>query len=305
LGDLDSDEAELFQLLLVANPALQDEVAALRDALSVMPYGLADVDVDSQVRSQLLAKTEAELELHQADPYLTDATVTDTTVTDAIVTGTTTTEADVSLGDHTPSFSAKPSAAASTFPSPTRSRLPWLVSGLAAVCGVAALQLNSQVRLLQAQTVQTTDPVSVVQTWSGLDDILQDHQKSIQNPDGPVDFVVGRPSDVLDLLSGFQTTVAALPILPQGTLIGGSNCQFGKTQGLRLTYQLATNQTVSAYQLDLAGQTVPTLQSAQLTLQQADGTGMVLWRNANYLYVLVAALPIPELQTLAHAIGDP
>ncbi len=187
-------------------------------------------------------------------------------------------------------------------------RLPWLVStlaaGLAIVCGLVTLRLSGQVRLLQAQSPQSavTEQTGLYQTWSGLSDLLQDHQRSLANPDGPVDFVVYQPSEILDLLQGFQTTVAALPLLPGGMLLGGSNCQLGETPGLRLTYQLETEQTVSAYQLALAEEAFPELQSAQLTLQQPDGTGIVLWRDEGYLYALVAELPTAELQSLAYAI---
>jgi anti-sigma factor RsiW len=275
LGDLDSDEAELFQTLLAEWPELQQDVTALREALALMPYELTDVVVADRVRSQLLTQAEAELcrELAAA-PISLDA--------------------------------SQPAKLEPTQPKWSLWQ-PWCVSGVAAglaiVCGLAALRLSGQIRFLQAQSDRPTDRASVVHTWSGLDDILQDHQKSLHHPDGPVDFAVGKPSDILDRLTGFQTTVAALPLLSRGKLLGGSNCQFGQTQGLRLTYQLSPDQTVSAYQLDISNKPDPELPSAQVTLQQPDGTGLVLWRDDDYLYALVATLPIPELQTLAHAIS--
>ncbi|MBE9070928.1 hypothetical protein IQ260_30280 [Leptolyngbya cf. ectocarpi LEGE 11479] len=185
-----------------------------------------------------------------------------------------------------------------------RSRLPWTMSTVAAalamVCGLATLHLNHQVRSLQAQYPQS----DLAQTWSGLSTLLQDHRQSLSNPDGPVDFVVKQPDEILALSTGFKTTVAALPLLPaqKGILLGGSNCQLGAAAGLRLTYQLETDQTVSAYQLVLAEEDFPELQAAHLTLQQPDGTGIVLWRDDNYLYAVVADLPTAELQTLAYAI---
>lgn len=279
LGDLDSDEAELFQTLLAALPELNQEVVALQEALAVMPYGLAEVEVASGVRSQLLTKAAAELHSNRA--------------------------ADFSASDN----------AAGGHPTVTTSLQTWqqqpqrywvmgsVAAGLAIVGGLVAVRLNGQVRFQQARLESTPEQISVAHTWAGLDDILQDHQQSLADPDGPVDFAVRQVSDIPQQVPGFSTTVAALPRLPQGQLLGASNCQFGETSGLRLTYQLATDQTVSAYQLQVSDQSLLELPAAMITLQQSDGTGLVLWRDDQHLYALVAALPVPELQALAHAIN--
>ncbi|MEM1253745.1 MAG: hypothetical protein AAGI69_15040 [Cyanobacteria bacterium P01_H01_bin.21] len=195
-----------------------------------------------------------------------------------------------------------------TSPLPKKTRRPWTIStvaaGLALVCGLATLHLSGQVRLLRVQAPIAEQGDDISQTWSGLSQILEDHQRSMVNPDGPVDFVVSRPDEIPDLLSGFKTTVAALPLLPakKGLLLGGSNCELGGTQGLRLTYQLGSDQTVSAYQLAVAKEEFPEFQAAQITMQQPDGTGIVLWRDDDYLYALVAELPTSELQSLAYEI---
>lgn len=263
LGDLNSAEAEVFQTLLADMPKLQAEVASLQEALAMMPYGLDDVAPMGGLRSQIL--TAAKTELSQLEPQV-----------------------------------------------PKRSKRPWVISalavaGLATVGGLVTLHLTRQGRLLQAQFPQAEQPVTfeqtaIGQTWSGLSQLLQDHRRSLENPDGPVDFVVQQPSEIPALLQGFKTTVAALPLLPRGMLLGGSNCRLGETPGLRLTYQLETEQTVSAYQLSLTDEEFPEFQSAQLTLQQPDGTGIVLWRDDDYLYALVAELPTAELQRLAYEI---
>lgn len=278
LGDLDSDEAELFRALLADLPDLHQEVAALQEALAVMPYGLAEVEMARGVRSQLLTRAEAELHA-------------------------------------TPISEPKPSAAHSIGhpqgPSlesvRSHPQRRWMrggvAAGLAILCGLFAWRLGGQGRFQQAQSESPSQEISVAQTWAGLDDILQDHQKSLGDPDGPVDFVVNQVSDIPAQVTGFSTTVAALPLLPRGQLIGASNCQFGKTPGLRLTYQLSSDQTVSAYQLAVTDQSLPALPSAQITLQQPDGTGLVLWRDDHYLYALAATLPVPELQALAHTIN--
>ncbi|ESA37587.1 anti-sigma-k factor [Leptolyngbya sp. Heron Island J] len=270
LGDLTSSEAETFRSLLAEQPELQAEVTSLQEALAMMPYGLDEVEPELELRSQILSAAQAEL-AHQ--------------------------------------LTATPQKPKKRL----RLRLPWAMStvaaGFAIAFGVANLHLNNQVRSLQAQYHQpeladTPASAGIHQTWSGLSQLLQDHQRSLTNPEGPVDFVVQQPGEILELLQGFQTTVAALPLIPskQGLLLGGSNCQLGETSGLRLTYRLETNQTVSAYQLALAEEEFPEFQSAQLTLQQPDGTGIVLWRDETYLYALVAELPMSELQNLAYAI---
>ncbi len=269
LGDLTSPEAEMFRSLLVDMPELRLEIASLQETLAMIPYGLDEVEPELGLRSQILSIAQAEL--------------------------------------------AQPLSAVSQKPKRLPPRLPWAMStvaaGLAIALGLANLHLNSQVRSLQAQypqLEQTNSPnqASIHQTWSGLSQLLQDHQRSLESPDGPVDFIVQQPDEILLLIRGFQTTVAALPLIPdkQGLLLGGSNCQLGETAGLRLTYRLETNQTVSAYQLALAEEQFPEFHSAQLTLQQPDGTSIVLWRDEAYLYALVAELPTAELQNLAHAI---
>lgn len=287
LGDLSSEEAEQFQKLLAQLPALAAEVAALQEALALMPYGLPEEQPEAQLRSQILSMAQTEL-----------------------------------------------SQRSQVMPAPTRQlrfkqqRLPWMVSavaaGLAIAFGLSTLRLAGQVRTLDAQ-LQSPFPGdqrsgagpadkatgSTGLGESDLDWLLQDHQKSLSNPNGPVDFVAHQPDAIAQQLQGFQTTVAALPLLPedQGKLLGGSNCQIGKTNGLRLTYQLGTNQTVSAYQFDLGDtdqflqlQQLPQFQLTYVTLYQPDGTGIVLWRDQDYLYAVVADLPPADLQALAHAI---
>ena len=270
LGDLSSAEAEKFQRLLAHLPELKSEVAELREALALIPYGLAEVLPEGGLRSQIL--TAAQTALSEAFPV-----------------------AQVSAS--------------------RRSRLPWLVStlagGLAIICGFTVLRLNGQVRLLQAQRSQVRSelavapsPDEICQTWSGRSQLLKDLQQALVDPAGPADVVVRQPAEIPSRLREFQTTVATLPLLPtqQGILLGGSSCQFGQTKGIRLTYRLETDTKVSAYQLDLAGEQFPEFQAAHLTLQQPDGTSIVLWHDDNYLYALVADLPTVELQNLVHAI---
>ncbi len=270
LGDLDSAEAEEFQALLGELPELQAEVASLQEALAMMPYGLEEELPDGGLRSQILAA------------------------------------AQTTFSTASPPIAPKPRR--------FRPQLPWVLSSAASIialmCGLTTLHLHHQVQRLQAQNPQPRlatahHQTGITQTWSGLSQLLQDHQQSLANPQGPVDFAIHQTDDIPSLLKGFHTTVAALPLLPakQGMLLGGSNCNLGNNPGLRLTYQLPTDTTVSAYQLVLAQEDeFPQFQSAHLTLQQPDGTSIVLWRDDAYLYALVAELPTAELQSLAYAI---
>ncbi|NEP52957.1 MAG: hypothetical protein F6K65_30830 [Moorea sp. SIO3C2] len=268
LGDLTSAEAELFKRLLTEQPELQSEVVALQDALAMMPYGLEDVEPREEVRSQILSVAEAELNLSPGR--------------------------DVQFRPSCHPWSRYPR------------RWSWAMSTMAATlalaCGLVTFQLRHQVRTLHAQYSQSVEQSGLPQTWAGLSHLLQDHQSSMDNPTGPVDFVVQQPGEILPQVQGFHTTVAALPLLPKGKLLGGSNCQLGVAQGLRLTYQLGADETVSAYQLVMSEDDFPELQAAQLTLQQPDGTGVVLWREDDYLYALVAEMPMAELQGLVYAI---
>lgn len=288
LGDLSSEEAEQFQTCLAQMPELAVEVAALQEALAMMPYGLPEEKPQPQLRSQILAAAQTE---HDQPPQV---------------------------------------ASVSSRTARIQPRWPWVMSsiaaGLAIALGVSTLRLTAQVRALQAQLqtqlanteqAETTPEVIISPansggdpTASGLSWILQDHRQSLSNPDGPVDFVAQQPADIPQQLQGFQTTVAALPLLPanQGKLLGGSNCQVGETNGLRLTYQLSANQKVSAYQLPFDDDQFPQLnqfpefQLSYVTLYQADGTGIVIWRDDAYLYALVADLPPADLQALAQTI---
>ena len=223
LGNLSSAEAEQFATLLAANPELAAEVAALQEALALMPYGLEPAAAKPELRSQILTAA--------------------------------------ALGQ--------------------LGRL--YVSPIPQLSGTAALNLE--------------------QAWVGLDQLLADHRRSLANPAGPADFTVRQPAELVARVEGFETTLTALPLLPDSTgqLVGGSNCRFGKTRGLRLTYRIG-DQDISAYQLTTAA--MPTAQpAARLTLEQPDGTTLVVWREENYLYALVAALPAPRLRAIAVAMG--
>ena len=317
LGDLTSEEAAQFHQLLVQHPELREEVEALQEALAMMPYALPEEKPQGELRSRILQATQAEFEQTLAPPA-SSSTVTQLTTQQP---------AQRSHGRLTQR--------------PQRQRFmrwqrPWVLGSIAA--GVATIFIavgnwqpasNFIARTLptlsrpagedadnlnQSPTVQTAEVAQDVsemeKVWAGFEQLLQDHHNSVTNPEGPVDFVVQRADDVVTQLEGFQTSVAALPTLPdyQGELLGGSDCQFDDTRGLRLSYRVKgfpeASQVVSIYQLDLNGDQFPQFHSSYMTLRQPDGTGVVLWREESYLYALVADLPMTDLNNLAHEISQ-
>ncbi|MEL6816513.1 MAG: hypothetical protein AAFP03_17135, partial [Cyanobacteria bacterium J06598_3] len=170
-------------------------------------------------------------------------------------------------------------------------------------------QPSSQEPSSQQPSSQTVNSDQIDQVWTGFEQLLQDHRNALNNPNGPADFATGQAGEVLVQSAHFETTAAALPLLPeqQGQLLGSSDCEFGKTVGLRLSYQVKgypnNAQIVSAYQLDLNGDQFPKFQASYITLRQPDGTGLVLWREEAYLYALVADMPLKELNNLAQSIS--
>ncbi|MEM8809943.1 MAG: hypothetical protein AAGF01_28325, partial [Cyanobacteria bacterium P01_G01_bin.38] len=122
---------------------------------------------------------------------------------------------------------------------------------------------------------------------------------SLVRSQGPVDIATPDPDEILYQLARSEP----MPTLasPQAKLLGGSPCQFGKAQGLRLTYQLPTEQTVSVYQIDLNGDQFPQFLETHVTLRDHD-VNLIFWREQDYLYALAADLPLTDLQTLAQTM---
>lgn len=258
LGNLSSAEAEQFATLLAANPELAAEVAALQEALALMPYGLEPAAAKPELRSQIL------------------------------------TAAALALPAMPKRHGRQPGARSG--------KRRWLAIAAGLIAAAALGQLG-RLYVSPIPQLSGTAALNLEQAWVGLDQLLADHRRSLANPAGPADFTVRQPAELVARVEGFETTLTALPLLPDSTgqLVGGSNCRFGKTRGLRLTYRIG-DQDISAYQLTTAA--MPTAQpAARLTLEQPDGTTLVVWREENYLYALVAALPAPRLRAIAVAMG--
>lgn len=288
LGDLTSEEAEQFQQLLTQQPALGEDVAALQEALAMMPYALPETKPTPELRSRILEATQTDFER-----------------------------------DFSPSalFTQHPAQLIPRQPRPSRQKRQrtWMLGSVAASIAVIALGVNywqpaywqpaGHFLSRTPTNPQPPESTQIDQVWAGFGQLVKDHHDSVNNPNGPADFAVQQADDVIEQLKGFQTNVAALPTLPEyeGKLLGGSDCQFDETRGLRLSYQVDgtpnTSQVVSIYQLDLNGDQFPQFRSSYMTLREPDGTGVVLWREENYLYALVAELPVSDLNSLAHKIN--
>ena len=287
LGDLSSEEMAQFQRLLSTHPELNGIVASLQETLSLLPYGLPPQIPDAQVRSSLLGTAKS--------------TVTPLAMPSSRETLTNLRQRPAQ--PHNAFWSTRWAAA--------------LVVGL----GGCSLWLSHRVFTLQAQlkTVQhfaeiavtdsttvtepelTISPADVLlrQQWSGLSQLVQDHLTSLMRSQGPVDVAAKNPNTLLGRfpLSDQIPAIAS----PQATLLGGSHCQFGKAKGIRLTYQLTADQTVSVYQIDLEGEQFPQSPEVNVTLNHRN-VNLILWREEDYLYALAAELSLTDLQTLAQTM---
>ncbi|MEO0458372.1 MAG: hypothetical protein AAF152_17575 [Cyanobacteria bacterium P01_A01_bin.114] len=277
LGDLSSEEMAQFQQLLVAHPQLTQIVADLQETLSMLPYGLPQQPPDKQVRTRLMSAAKTQL---------------------------------------SPSLPLRQ-------PTGPASRLRWvarLAASVAVILGGCSLWLTYRVATLQARlasaerfaeiaiadeavpgpalTISPAEPL-LAQEWAGLSQLVQDHLGSLVRSQGPVDIATADPDALLAQLARAEP----IPTLtsPQAKLLGGSPCQFGKAQGLRLTYQLPSEQTVSVYQIDLNGNQFPQFSETHVTLRDRD-TNLIFWREQDYLYALAADLPLTDLQTLAQTL---
>lgn len=298
LGDLTSQEAEQFHQLMEQVPSLKAEVAALQETLAMMPYGLTEEKPKIELRSRILtAAQQPSVEKKSPEKQSPEKRSLEKNAIQATV-------------------QRKEKAVHQPFVRPLV--MGSIATGLLLAFGLGRFRFTDQplqasraptVQQPQQPLIQTIDSTQINQVWSGFDQLLQDHRNALNNPNGPADFATNQAGDILAQSARFPTTAAALPLLPtqQGKLIGSSDCEFGKTMGLRLSYQVKghpdNEQIVSAYQLDLNGDQFPKFRASYITLRQPDGTSLVLWREESYLYALVAELPLTDLNNLAQSMS--
>ena len=297
LGDLSSDEMARFQELLMVYPELAKEVASLQEALSMLPYGLPPQQPDSQVRSRLLAKVQAESTPTGEPPE------------------------PILVKPKQPLTKAFPLRGLWKGMLRRRSWRTWAIASAMVAFGGYGLWQTHRVSLLQAQlevaenfvemaiandftsgpqlTVSPADSL-VQHQWSGLSQLVQDHLRSVGRSRGPVDIIAATPDALRATTLPISETLPTLAT-PQAQLLGGSPCHFGEARGVRLTYQLPADQTVSVYQIELNGDQFPEFLETHVTLSDHP-VNLIVWRDQNHLYAVAAKLPLTDLQTLAQTM---
>ncbi|NER80352.1 MAG: hypothetical protein F6K42_12380 [Leptolyngbya sp. SIO1D8] len=275
MGDLSSEEMVQFQQLLMNHPELAQMVASLQETLSMLPAGLPPQHPNPQVKTNLLAAAKVQSN-SQKLPRLKSV------IKSRRFLWPTRIAASVAIG----------LAGCSVW---LGYRVVTLQSRLAMAEHFVEVAIADKSATDPDLTVSSAD-VLLTQQWSGLAQMVQDHLKSVMRSQGPVDVATADPDILLAQLSLSEQ----IPMLasPEAKLLGGSRCQFGKAQGLRLTYQLPAEQTLSVYQIDLNGNQFPEFSGTYVTLRHHD-VNLILWREANHLYALAAEMPLANLQTLA------
>ena len=280
LGDLDPQESDLFQHLLQTTPALAIDVQQLQEALNYLPYALAEPQPPPQLRANIL--TEAHPIHHRSH-----------------------------MAHRWPQWQLRGWQLGSS-----------LVALLVLVLGVHNLHLRQQLALRPPSlpatsqapitrrdgigTVVATSEPFLTRNWEGMSELVADHTRSLSRRQGPVDFPT---ADVIQIQDQFQDQMPRSAPLPQliqegVKLLGGSFCNLNATQGIRMTYQIQSGQTASLYQLAPAAPGTFPHGSARLYVQVDQGPSLVLWRDHQWIYVLVADLAMDEMQQLTRTIAS-
>lgn len=141
---------------------------------------------------------------------------------------------------------------------------------------------------------------------AGIEQVIDDHLRSIQRGDGPAEY---SSSQLQAVLAHFQseidlTNASETLELIDAQLLGGSLCQFKGAAGLRLSYVLDGQQLVSVYQLKLSEPShFPTSSGTPIYAISPAGGNMVLWLDRSFLYAVVADdVPLPKLKKLSETI---
>ncbi len=288
LGDLSSEERQLFKTQLELHPELAEEVRHLQDVLGAMPYGLPETPPPPGLRDRILVAAMTEAAMTETEREMSDDS------------------------------GAQQGAVVPLHPP---SRLPWQrwakrwASGVAAVLAVALLvdnlRLRERLNYTQAQlrgqdtsdmVVAPLDAVLVSQ-WDGLTEITEDHLKALTRTEGPMDYNADNLTSIIERFdSQFAFSETNPVIQKQGIeLMGGTLCVFGKIYGMRYTYTTETGQTLSFYQIDTREENLalPDLGTGKLYVSQPGKPRMILWSEDDYVYAIVAELPAADLRSLS------
>ncbi len=195
-----------------------------------------------------------------------------------------------------------------------KSSVPWgrIVGGLAV--GVSLLlgwqnwQLRQQLAKQQPDDVAITAEESLPpgQERLAFEEVLADHQNSLVRSQGPVDFATQNVAAVRSKYAQRMVLPTALPQLMKAQLLGGSFCELTQTKGIRLSYQVKTGKTVSFYQL-LNSEGFPPATPGEIgapiqVVQESNTLVSYVWKEKDYIYVLVGDLPLQEMRQLALSI---
>ncbi len=284
LGDLSSEERQVFKTQLELHPELAEEVRHLQDVLGAMPYGLPETPPPAGLRDRILVAAMTETETDMSDDF------------------------GAQQGSVIP------------FHPPSR-RLPWQrwgkrwATGVAAVLAAALLvdnlRLRDQLSYTQAQLrgqetsemlVAPLDAVLVSQ-WDGLTEITEDHLKALTRTEGPMDYNADNLTSIIERFDSQFAFSETNPVIQKTgiELMGGTLCVFGKIYGMRYTYTTETGQTLSFYQIDTREENLalPDLGTGKLYVSQPGKPRMILWSEEDYVYAIVAELPADDLRSLS------
>ncbi|MGK7928402.1 MAG: hypothetical protein AB4290_24700 [Spirulina sp.] len=151
-------------------------------------------------------------------------------------------------------------------------------------------------------TIAIAPEVILANQWYGLSELAEDHLKVTKRSSTPVD----EPEmTVKQLAERFDRELnLSLPLTQLNhdelTLLGGSLCSLVKTKGVRLTYKMEDERSLSFYQLVRPKTaTYPHPGSGRLYIERRDRPAIVLWEDDRFLYALVAEVPRDRLDRLA------
>lgn len=134
-----------------------------------------------------------------------------------------------------------------------------------------------------------------------MQELVSDHLRAATKPAGPVEIPTNDPAAILARFHEKLPATSSVPVLVRGDakLLGGSFCQFSQTKGIRFTYEVGDNRTVSLYQLERSEDlSIPLSGPGRLFAQQVQGLGIVLWGHAHVVFALVADGSTEDLQRL-------
>lgn len=278
-GDLNSEEAEQFQQILASNPELETEVKSLQETLAMMPSILLEPDPPARLRKNILKAASKDLIIKHNQQNRSIQLVKNVF---ALLGAT----VAIALGINNYFL---------------RQQL-----------NLARTQLEQQIAL-SPQTFQPgNDSATKIvfasesflnNNWNGLNQLLEDHLHSLSSKSGSVGLASSNPNEISRHFRSQFMISDRVPLLTDRSakLLGGSFCQFSQTKGIRFTYQLEDRETTSLYQLKRPKQSsFPHLTEEQLLyISNLSQPNLLIWRDRDFIYALVAPLSSQELEKLA------